>query len=202
MSALGQGTAGWELGGAIARCDANPHPAPLLLGRRAGKPPRRRITEPTSRRARKPQENESALSALPPRATPDALRECGVPIPPCSAFRLLSSPSMRATHAQAAPGVHVVGHPAPNPRPKASRGLETSVSGVSRVARSETAPSSIRHATSWFEEFCSHFGHFGQPFPTSQGGPPGRKCHLGSCLNQQDEATRGGFGFRSATVLR
>ena len=33
----------------------------------------------------------------------------------------------------------------------------------------------------------SHFGHFGQPSP-NQGGPPEKKCHLRSCLNQRDRA--------------
>ena len=37
----------------------------------------------------------------------------------------------------------------------------------------------------------SHFGHFGQPFP-SQGGHADKASHLGSCLNQLDGATHGG----------
>ena len=32
-----------------------------------------------------------------------------------------------------------------------------------------------------------HFGHFGHPFPR-QDGPPEKKCHLESDLNQRDEA--------------
>ena len=47
----------------------------------------------------------------------------------------------------------------------------------------------------------SHFGHFGQPFP-SQGGHADKKSHLGSCLNQRDGATHGGDGFRSTTAPR
>ena len=79
------------LGGGIARSDTNPHPGPLPLGRRAGGPPRRRVTEPTNRRARKRQENKPTLSTLIARIVPGAVRECDVPVPPCSAFRLLSS---------------------------------------------------------------------------------------------------------------
>ena len=57
------------------------------------------ITEPANCPARKRQGNKLALSALPPRAFPDAPRECGVPTPPCSALRLLSSPA----HSRACP---------------------------------------------------------------------------------------------------
>jgi len=46
-----------------------------------------------------------------------------------------------------------------------------------------------------------HFGHFDHPFPR-QGGPPERKFHLESGLNQRDEATHGGGGFRSTTAPR
>ena len=51
--------------------------------------------------------------------------------------------------------------------------------------------------------FCqnSHFGHFGQPFP-SQGGHADKKSQLGSCLNQLDGATHGGGPFRSTTAPR
>ena len=59
----------------------------------------RRVTESTNRPARKRQENKLALSALAPRAFPDTPRECGVPTPPCSALRLLSSPA----HSRACP---------------------------------------------------------------------------------------------------
>jgi len=40
-----------------------------------------------------------------------------------------------------------------------------------------------------FDHFgkTGHFGHFGHPFPR-QDGPPERKFHLKSGLNQQDEA--------------
>ena len=73
------------LGGGIARSDANSH-----LGPPRG-PPRRRVTEPTNRRARKRRENKPALSPLIARIVPGAVRECDVPVPLYSAFRLLSS---------------------------------------------------------------------------------------------------------------
>ena len=57
----------------------------------AGGPPRRRVTELTNRRARKRQENKPALSTLIARIVPGAVRECDVPVPPCSVFRLLLS---------------------------------------------------------------------------------------------------------------
>ena len=50
-----------------------------------------RATEPTNRRARKCQENKPALYTLTARIVPGAVRKCDVPVPPCSAFRLLSS---------------------------------------------------------------------------------------------------------------
>ena len=43
------------------------------------------------------------MSALAPRAFPGAPRECGVPTPPCSALRLLSSPA----HSRACPFAHL-----------------------------------------------------------------------------------------------
>ena len=79
-----------EFGGPIAPYHAPPHLGPLSLGRWAGGPPRRRVTEPTNRRARKRQENKPALSTLIARAVLGAVRECDVPVPPCSVFRLLS----------------------------------------------------------------------------------------------------------------
>ena len=75
------------------RSDANPHPGPGASATgpvSPGGPPRRRITEPTNRRARKRQENKPAMSTLITRNVPGAVRECDVPVPPCSAFRLLS----------------------------------------------------------------------------------------------------------------
>ena len=60
-------------------------------GEPAGHLPRRRVTEPTSRRARKRQESKPALSTLIARIVPGAVGECDVPVPQCSAFRLLSS---------------------------------------------------------------------------------------------------------------
>ena len=69
------------------------------------------------------------MSALAPRAFPDAPRECGVPTPPCSALRLLSSPAhsracpfavARATQVyrrkRNQPGINLRGH-----RPRAVR---------------------------------------------------------------------------------
>ena len=56
-----------------------------------GGPPRRRVTEQTNRWAHKRQENKPALSTLTTRIVPGAVRECNVPVPPCSAFRLFSS---------------------------------------------------------------------------------------------------------------
>ena len=40
-----------QLGGPIAHCDVTPVPFFFSLGRRADEPPRRQVTEPTSRRA-------------------------------------------------------------------------------------------------------------------------------------------------------
>ena len=51
----------------------------------------RRVTEPTNRRARKRKENKPALFTLIARIVPGAVRECDVPLSPCSAFRHLSS---------------------------------------------------------------------------------------------------------------
>ena len=82
-----------RLGGPIARCDVIPVPGSLPLGRWADEPPRRRVTEPTSRRARERQEDEPTSPAPEPIAIPDAPRECGFLTPPCSAFCLLSSPA-------------------------------------------------------------------------------------------------------------
>ena len=47
--------------------------------------------EPTNRRVRKRQENKPALSTLIAWIVLGAVRECNVPVPPCSAFLLLSS---------------------------------------------------------------------------------------------------------------
>ena len=54
------------------------------LGRRAGGPPRRRVSELTSHRAHKQKETELASSDLNPRISPDTPRACGIPTPPCS----------------------------------------------------------------------------------------------------------------------
>ena len=96
-------TPAW-LGGAIARSNATPLPTSRLpgrlpLGQRADGPPSRRVTEPTSRRARKRQEFEPPSSAPTPRAAQDAPRGCEVRTAPCPGFRLLSSP----THSHAWP---------------------------------------------------------------------------------------------------
>ena len=80
-----------RLGGAMRRCDKNPLPGRMPLGRRAHGAPSHRITKPTSRLARERQEIEPGSFMLIPRTVPDAPRECGVPTPPRSPFRLLSS---------------------------------------------------------------------------------------------------------------
>ena len=49
--------------------------------------PRRRVTEPTNRRARKRQENKPALSTPIARIVPGAVRECDVPVPGSAAIR-------------------------------------------------------------------------------------------------------------------
>ena len=84
-------TPAW-LGGAIARFSATPLPGRLRLGRRADGQPSRRITdELTSRQAHECQGIEPSSFTLTPRMVPDTPRECGVPTPPRSTFRLLSS---------------------------------------------------------------------------------------------------------------
>ena len=52
---------------------------------------------PKARRGRVLSCNSSSSLPLPLGAIPDAPCECGVPTPPCSAFRLLSSPSHSRT---------------------------------------------------------------------------------------------------------
>ena len=52
----------------------------------------------------------------------------------------------------------------------------------------------IRHATSFF-------GDFGGPFP-SQDGPPEKKCHWESGLNQRDEANPGVWSKQSSVFPR
>ena len=79
------------LGGTIARSNATPLPRLLPLGRRADGAPSCRITEPTSRKARERQTIELSSFTLAPRTVIDAPCECGVPTPPRSPFRLLSS---------------------------------------------------------------------------------------------------------------
>ena len=55
-------------------------------------------------------ENEPTLPAPGPMTIPDAPRECGVPTPPCSVFRLLSSPAhsqhLAIRSGQSHPGLH------------------------------------------------------------------------------------------------
>ena len=58
------------------------------------------------------------------------------------------------------------------------------------VARSRQSPSAIRHDSPRFgviKRATSRFGHFGWPFP-SQDGPPEKKYHWESGLNQRDRA--------------
>ena len=81
----------WWCDAALRRCDVNPLTGRLPLGRRADGAPSHRITKPTSRLARERQEIEPGSSTLVPRTVPDAPRECGVPTPPRSPFRRLSS---------------------------------------------------------------------------------------------------------------
>ena len=75
--------------GPISRRDATRRMGPLCHW--AGELTGRRVTETTSRRARKPQDNKPAPSAPTARILQGAMRECDVPVPPCSAFPLLSS---------------------------------------------------------------------------------------------------------------
>ena len=86
-------------GGPIPCRDAPRRTGLLPLGRRADGPPSRRVAEPTSRRARKRQEFEIALSTPTPRTVQDVPRECEGRTAPCPGFRLLSSP----THSHAWP---------------------------------------------------------------------------------------------------
>ena len=80
-------TPAW-LGGGITRSDANPHPGLKPAGHLGAES----ATEPTNRRARKRQETKPALTTLIARIVPGVVRECDVlVVPPCSAFRLLSS---------------------------------------------------------------------------------------------------------------
>ena len=66
------------------------------------------------------------------------------------------------------------------------------VRGVARIAPSQLRIVTIRHGLKVFVIILPCFGHFGWPFP-SQDGPPEKKSHLESGLNQRDRATAG-FG--------
>ena len=74
---------------AVRRKSKSGTSATVPVSRRATSAPSHR--EPTNRLARKRQENKPALSTLTAQIVPGAVRECDVPVPPCSAFRLLSS---------------------------------------------------------------------------------------------------------------
>ena len=101
--------------------------------------------------------------------------------------------SMRATQARATPGVNV-GQPAPKAASKLSyearRSSEECV-GSARIAPSQLRIVTIRHGLKVFVLILPCFGHFGWPFPRWDG-PPEKKSHLESGLNQRDRAT-GGF---------
>ena len=79
----------WWRDHAVRRKSTSGASATVPVSRRATSAPR--VTEPTNRRARKRQENKPSLSTLIARIVPGAVRECDVPVPPYSAFRLLSS---------------------------------------------------------------------------------------------------------------
>ena len=61
------------------------------MSRRGTSAPSHRAGELPGPRARKRQEIKRALFTPIARTVPGAVRECDVPVPPCSAFRLLSS---------------------------------------------------------------------------------------------------------------
>ena len=103
------------------------------------------------------------MSALAPRAFPDAPRECGVPTPPCSALRLLSSPAhsracpfavARATQVyrrkRNQPGINLRGHRPRAVRPpdrygrvRAIRDSPSDVAACHRVVRRHTCCSPV-----------------------------------------------------------
>ena len=64
--------------------------------------------------------------------------------------------------------------------------------GVARIAPPQLRIVTIRHGLNVFVIILPCFGHFGWPF-LSQDGPPEKKSHLESGLNQRDRATAG-FG--------
>ena len=74
---------------AVRRKSKSGTSATVPVSRRATSAPSHR--EPTNRRAHKRQGNKPALSTLIARIIPGAVRECDVPVPPRSAFRLLAS---------------------------------------------------------------------------------------------------------------
>ena len=94
--------------------------------------------------------------------------------------------STPATQAQAAPDTHV-GQPGTKDRTQIeahgasqARGVHWGRTVETVVERDSSRFITIRRAT-------SRFGHFGWPFP-SQDGPPEKKYHLESGLNQRDRA--------------
>ena len=92
----------WRASAAAIRSRVQTHPRIRGLCHWAGEPAGHLGAESPSRRAAEhasAKRTKLALSALAPRAFPGAPRECGVPTPPCSALRLLSSPA----HSRACP---------------------------------------------------------------------------------------------------
>ena len=103
LTQLHEGTPGlaWCRGRVVRRKSTSGGSATGPVSRRATSAPSHdhRADEPPGPQA---PGNKLALSSLAPRAFPDAPRECGVPTPPCSALRLLSSLVARSlTHALA-----------------------------------------------------------------------------------------------------
>ena len=93
------------------------------------------------------------------------------------------------TSARAAPGVRV-GQPAPKAASKVSHDARRSSDervGSARITPSRLRIITIRHGLKVFVLILPCFGHFGKPFP-SQDGPPEKKSHLESGLNQRGRA--------------
>ena len=168
-------------------CDVTPVPGSFPLGRwAADEPPRRRVTEPTSRRARERQENEPTSPAPGPMAIPDAPRECGVPTPPCSAFRLLSSPAhsqrLAICSGQSHPGLQTQPPPARQQlksqrlrairrpdrcgRVRAVRNSPSDVAACHRVVRRHTCSLVTRRSTRATQARAGPGAHVGRPAQT------------------------------------
>ena len=81
----------WWRDRAVRRKSTSGASAAGPVSRRTTSAPSHRADEPPGPQARKRQKNKPALSTLIARIVPGAVRECDVPVPPCSAFRLFSS---------------------------------------------------------------------------------------------------------------